>query len=70
MPKKVEANDNAFIPEGPNWRPYCLKCSTMLRMAKTEFGFRCRGCQNEIGPDMKPLKEPFNVKFSCGRVSY
>lgn len=50
-----------------NYRPYCNKCCSRLRMAKTEYGFRCRDCQHEVGTDLKPLKEPFNIKCSCGR---
>jgi tRNA(Ile2) C34 agmatinyltransferase TiaS len=69
MPKEVEEEDvvTALIPNDPKWRPYCTKCSTMLRMAKTDYGFRCRNCQNEIDNKMQPLKQPFNVKFSCSR---
>jgi len=40
------------IAKEPDWRPYCLVCSTMMRMRKTDFGFECRACKNQINPDM------------------
>lgn len=51
----------AKLKEDPNWRPYCLMCSTMGRMTPTTFGFKCEGigdafgrwgCGNTIGVDM------------------
>lgn len=35
----------------PDYRPYCLNCTTMMRMIKTHSGFRCRNCQHEIDHD-------------------
>lgn len=35
-----------------NWRPYCLKCSTMKRMVKTSYGFICTHCNNKIKEDL------------------
>lgn len=43
-------------PEGPrrdpDWRPYCLVCDTMLRMRKTDYGYQCIACGNEINHDL------------------
>ena len=37
-----------------NWRPYCLVCTTMMRMEKKDYGFKCRNlyCGNEIHKDL------------------
>lgn len=34
------------------WRPYCLVCPTMERMAEKPFGYECVACANQINPDM------------------
>lgn len=39
----------------PGWAPYCLRCSTMLRMEKMEYGWRCKACGNQIDHDCYPL---------------
>ena len=36
----------------PAWRPYCLVCDTMMRMEKTDYGYKCRACRNEINRDL------------------
>lgn len=36
----------------PDWRPYCLVCTSMKRMEKTEYGFRCVACLNKINHDL------------------
>lgn len=40
------------IPPYEGWAPFCLKCSTMLRMFETEFGWKCLICKNEINKDL------------------
>ncbi len=35
-----------------NWRPYCLVCTTMMRMEKKDYGYKCRHCLNEIHKDL------------------
>ncbi|EKD22601.1 MAG: hypothetical protein ACD_84C00039G0008 [uncultured bacterium] len=46
-----------------DWKPYCGTCSTMQRMVKHEYGFRCAGCGNMIGWDLTRLVEsPLNDK--------
>lgn len=45
----------------PKYRPYCLKCSTMARMEKTDYGFKCVACGNKINPDMTH----FNEQIAC-----
>ncbi len=49
--KKVDLKDK-YGEE--NWRPYCLVCTTMMRMEKTHYGFKCRNsyCLNEIKKDL------------------
>lgn len=42
-----------FIPPYKGWDPYCLKCSTMMRMRPTSFGWECRVCNNPIGRDLR-----------------
>lgn len=43
------------------WRPYCLCCSTNLRMNETNYGFCCLSCGNMIGWDLQRLLEsPLN----------
>ncbi len=43
------------------WEPYCLMCSTMDRMAKKSYGFKCTCCGNEIGHNLQRLNEsPLN----------
>jgi hypothetical protein len=37
-----------FIPPYEGWAPYCLVCSTMLRMKPTDYGWQCRACGNPI----------------------
>lgn len=50
----------------PAWRPYCLQVQVpcdagLLRMDRTDYGFRCRRCGNIIGFDLKRLREsPLN----------
>lgn len=31
------------------WSPYCLKCNTILRMDKTEYGWCCSNCNVKLG---------------------
>lgn len=40
-------------PPYAGWAPYCLMCSTMMRMEPTDYGWRCRACRNPIGKDGK-----------------
>lgn len=43
------------------WKPYCLMCTTMTRMAKMNYGFRCVQCGNMIGWNLTRLAEsPLN----------
>ncbi len=45
-----------------DWRPYCMTCSTTVRMAQHDYGFRCQGCGNLIGWDCQRLAEsPLNT---------
>lgn len=37
--------------DNPNWRPYCLKCDTFLRMKRRDYGFQCSQCLNTINHD-------------------
>lgn len=39
-------------PPYPGWAPYCLVCSTMMRMKPTDFGWKCRACGNPINRDL------------------
>jgi len=34
------------------WVPYCLICSTLMRMEKKNFGYKCMVCGNEINHDL------------------
>lgn len=51
----------------PGWNPYCLMCSTMGRMTRTSFGWKCEGkgdhfgrigCGNTIGFDLYHYPPP------------
>ena len=43
------------------WQPYCMMCSTMARMDKKDYGFKCSFCENMIGFDLYRLAEsPLN----------
>jgi hypothetical protein len=43
------------------WKPYCMMCSTMQRMAEKNYGFECTKCKNMIGFDLTRLAEsPLN----------
>jgi predicted RNA-binding Zn-ribbon protein involved in translation (DUF1610 family) len=43
------------------WKPYCLNCSSILRMEQKSYGFQCSKCDNIIGWNLKRLKEsPLN----------
>ena len=57
--RKLTAHD--FVWYDPGWDPYCLMCSTMGRMSRTSFGWKCEGrgdhfgrigCGNTIGFDL------------------
>ena len=37
---------------GPNWRPYCLVCSSMKRMVATVYGYKCSACGNKINKNL------------------
>lgn len=37
------------------YRPYCLRCELMPRVAVKPFGFECWNCGNKFGFDLKPL---------------
>lgn len=39
-----EADTFWKLREDPSWQPYCLNCSTMVRMAPCEGGFSCSAC--------------------------
>lgn len=44
-----------------DWRPYCMMCSTMSRMTKHPYGFRCKSCGNMIGWNLMRLSDsPLN----------
>lgn len=40
-----------------DWKPYCLRCTTIARMELNDYGFRCRNCQSMIGWDLHPLSD-------------
>jgi len=42
----------------PGWRPYCLVCTSMLRMVRTLYGFQCQSCRNRITPELLPYRGP------------
>lgn len=50
---------------GKPWAPYCLKCDTLGRMTRTDYGYVCEGigdhfgrsgCGNKINLDLLPQK--------------
>lgn len=43
------------LKENRHWRPYCLTCSSMYRMFRMEYGFRCIYCNNKIKWDLTKL---------------
>lgn len=43
------------LREAPDWRPYCLVCSSMQRMVPREYGFMCLSCDNRIDRNMEHL---------------
>jgi hypothetical protein len=44
------------------WKPYCLMCETMQRMAQRPYGFQCHYCRNMIGWNLNRLREsPLNI---------
>lgn len=49
----TKAWDPFLEPPYPEWKPYCLMCSTMDRMVPTSYGWRCWPCGNPIGKDGK-----------------
>ncbi len=53
----VEAVTAAARAADQNWRPYCLACTTMLRMEKRLYGFQCPICRLKVGEDLKKLEE-------------
>lgn len=42
--------------EDVNWRPYCLACTTIYRMEKTDYGYRCKCCGNQTHRDLTARK--------------
>ncbi len=45
------------------WQPYCGMCSTMQRMERKPYGFRCGSCRNMIAWDLTRLVEsPLNAR--------
>lgn len=50
----IRCKGDKMKPPYPGWCPYCLVCSTMMRMEKIEGGYRCRNpaCKNEIDENM------------------
>lgn len=52
------------------WVPYCvtesIPCSNRYRMLKMDYGFRCPGCGNMVGWDLRRLREsPLNEFYDC-----
>jgi hypothetical protein len=43
------------LEKGITYRPYCLACDLMPRVALKPFGFECWHCGNKFGFDLKPL---------------
>jgi hypothetical protein len=42
------------VPPYEGWRPYCLVCSTFVRMeAKPWGGWECVACRNQVGPGLE-----------------
>ncbi len=39
----------------PDWNPYCLKCSSSSRMLRTDYGWKCNNCGNEIGWNLQRI---------------
>lgn len=39
----------------PNWDPYCLKCSSLRKMKRTDYGWKCLNCGNEIGWNLEKI---------------
>jgi hypothetical protein len=37
------------------WKPYCLVCSSIVRMEEREYGFQCGYCLNKINWDLTPI---------------
>lgn len=50
---------NKAKPSGTktDWKPYCLRCTTIARMELKDYGFCCRNCKNMIGWDLHPLSD-------------
>lgn len=46
------------LEQDPNWRPYCLRCPSMLRMIPMPYGFWCAACDNHIDRDMHRIEKP------------
>lgn len=43
------------------WKPYCLTCSTLDRMAPRQYGFECQSCGDIVGFNLMRLEEsPLN----------
>ncbi len=57
----AKAQEMSGASKNPNWRPYCLTCTTFDRMNSQPYGFKCRKCGNEIGFDLQRVEEsPLN----------
>lgn len=41
----------------PNWKPYCGKCRTTLRMQNKDYGWQCPSCLNKIDFNLMHLRE-------------
>lgn len=60
------------LREEPNYRPYCLNCSTMTRMERTETGFFCNPTTRDETHDF--LNQTLNkkgltlvpIRYGCG----
>ena len=57
------------------WKPYCLMCRSMDRMERTEYGYKCKSCHNEINKDLTHQRGMAMIKAhytsnldSCKRV--
>lgn len=61
MSSETELSRHDTVWYEPGWNPYCGVCSTMGRMTRTSFGWKCEGhgdhfgrvgCGNTIGFDL------------------
>lgn len=53
------ANLNAALglKKDKDYRPYCLRCDVMPRVALRAYGFECWHCKNQFGFDLQKISE-------------